>query len=75
METINEKELRVLTGLADVMPALREYATVATGLGLATTDRQALDAAVIRLYRATYAAGRRARPTDETAICDEDCES
>ena len=74
METANERDIRVLTGLADVTPALRGYAAVATGLGLAPTDRQALDAAVIRLYRAAYAAGRRARPTDETEICDEDCE-
>ena len=74
METTNEKALRVLCGLSDIMMSLSGYADVATGLGLAATDRQALDAAVIRLYRAAYAAGRRARPTDETEICDEDCE-
>ena len=68
METTNQKELRVMTGLSDIMPALREYHTVATGLGLDDTDREALDATVIRLYRAAYAAGRRARPTDETVM-------
>ena len=68
MENTNQKELRVMTGLSDIMPALREYHTVATGLGLDDTDRQALDATVIRLYRAAYAAGRRARPTDETEL-------
>ncbi len=70
METTNEKALRVMTGLADIMPALRQYSEVATGLGLAVTDRAALDAAVTRLYRAGYAAGRRARPTGETEICE-----
>ena len=70
METANEKQLRVMTGLADIMPALRQYALVATDLGLVDTDREALDATVIRLYRAAYAAGRRARPTDVTEICD-----
>ena len=70
METSNEKELRVMTGLADIMPALRQYALVATGLGLGDTDREALDATVIGLYRAAYAAGRRARPTDATVIGD-----
>ena len=68
METTNQKELRVMTGLSDIMPALREYHTVATGLGLDDSDRQALDAVVVRLYRAAYAAGRRARPTDETEL-------
>lgn len=68
METTNEKQLRVLTGLADIMPALRGYAMAATALGLADADREALDAAVVRLYRAAYAAGRRARPTDETVL-------
>lgn len=68
METTNEKQLRVLTGLADIMPALREYALAADALGLADADRDALDAAVVRLYRAAYAAGRRARPTDVVVI-------
>ena len=68
MENTNQKELRVMTGLQDVMPRLREYHTVATGLGLGDTDRQALDATVIRLYRAAYSAGKRARPTDETEL-------
>ena len=68
METTNQKELRVMSGLADIMPALRAYHTTATGLGLDDTDRQALDASVVRLYRAAYAAGKRARPTDETVI-------
>ena len=68
MENVNEKELRVMSGLADIMPALRAYHTAATALGLDDTDRQALDATVIRLYRAAYAAGRRARPTDETEL-------
>ena len=71
METQRERNVRVATGLQDVMPALREYATVATALGLDDTDRQALDATVIRLYRAAYSAGRRVRPTDETVIGDE----
>ena len=68
METTNERDLRVLTGLSDIMPALRAYHTAATALGLDDTDRQALDATVIRLYRAAYAAGKRARPTDETVM-------
>ena len=68
METTNERDLRVLTGLSDIMPALRAYHTAATGLGLDDTDRQALDATVIRLYRAAYSAGKRARPTDETEL-------
>ena len=68
MENVNEKELRVMSGLADIMPSLRAYHAAATALGLDDTDRQALDATVIRLYRAAYAAGKRARPTDETVI-------
>ena len=68
MENVNEKELRVMSGLADIMPSLRAYHAAATALGLDDTDRQALDATVIRLYRAAYAAGRRARPTDETEL-------
>mgnify|MGYP003376585185 CR=1 FL=1 len=68
METTNEKELRVLSGLSDIMPALRSYHAAATALGLDDTDRQALDAVVVRLYRAAYAAGKRARPTDETVM-------
>ena len=68
METQRERNVRVATGLSDIMPALRSYHTVATALGLDDTDRQALDATVIRLYRAAYAAGRRARPTDETEL-------
>ena len=70
MENTNERELRVMVGLQDVMPALRSYHTVATGLGLDDTDRETLDAVVVRLYRAAYAAGRRARPTDETELDD-----
>ena len=70
METTNERDLRVLTGLSDIMPALRAYHTAATALGLDDTDRQALDAVVVKLYRAAYAAGRRARPTDETELDD-----
>ena len=70
METTNEKQLRVTTGLSDIMPALRQYAVVATGLGLGDTDREALDAVVVKLYRAAYAAGRRARPTDQTELDD-----
>ena len=68
METQRERNVRVATGLQDVMPALREYHTVATALGLDDTDREALDATVIRLYRAAYSAGKRARPTDETEL-------
>ena len=70
METTNERELRVLTGLADIMPALRNYHAAADALGLADADRQALDATVIRLYRAGYAAGRRTRPTDDTVVSE-----
>lgn len=68
METTNERELRVLTGLADIMPALRGYALAADVLAEEGPGREALDAAVVRLYRAAYAAGRRARPTDETVL-------
>ena len=68
METQRERNVRVATGLQDVMPALRAYHTAATALGLDDTDRQALDATVIRLYRAAYSAGKRARPTDETEL-------
>lgn len=68
METTNARQLRVLTGLADIMPALRQYALAADALAEEGPDRAALDAAVVRLYRAAYAAGRRARPTDETVI-------
>ena len=70
METIREKEIRVLTALQDVMPALRNYYAAADALGLDAADRDALDAAVIRLYRAGYAAGRRARPTDATVLSE-----
>ena len=52
METTNERDLRVLSGLSDIMPSLRAYHATATALGLDDTDRQALDATVIRLYRA-----------------------
>lgn len=68
METKREKQVRVLTALHDIMPALRDYAAVAAALGLAGDQKEALDAAVLRLYRAGYAAGRRARPTDETVL-------
>ena len=68
METTREKQVRVMTALQDVLPALRDYAAVAAALGLADDQKEALDAAVVRLYRVAYAAGRRARPTDETAI-------
>lgn len=68
METTNERDLRVMTGLSDIMPALRNYHAAAIALGLDDADREALDATVIRLYRAAYAAGRRARPTDDTVL-------
>ena len=68
MET-KEIDLRVMTGLADIMPALRTFAQTVDALGLADADQDALYTSVTQLYRAGFDAGRRARPTNVTEIC------
>ena len=66
METQRERDIRVMTGLQDVMPALTNFALTVKALDL--SDAEALYTAVTKLYRAGYAAGRRARPTDATVL-------
>lgn len=68
METQRQKDVRVLTALQDIMPALKDFALTVKALDLSDADAEALYTAVTRLYRAGYAAGRRARPTDETVL-------
>ena len=68
METTNERDLRIMTGLADIMPALTNFALTVKALDLSDADAEALYTAVTKLYRAGYAAGRRARPTDATVL-------
>ena len=65
----NERDLRLMTGLADIMPALRTFALTVDALGLADADQDALYTAVTQLYRAGFDAGRRVRPTAVMEIC------
>ena len=68
METQRERDIRVMTGLQDVMPALTNFALTVKALDLSDASAEALYTAVTKLYRAGYAAGRRARPTDATVL-------
>ena len=68
MTTNNARDMRLMTGLADMMPALRTFALTVDALAIDDAGQDALYTAVTQLYRAGYDAGRRAQAPSRHAI-------